>query len=326
MTYSNRSRTLSAWLTTFLILSLGLNGFQWFKNNQQKTEIQTQETEFFELEKINTELEQDYQAALDNLEELRGDNNDMNQLIDQQKSELTEQKKKIANLIWTKRELGKAREELAQLNVTSTQTLVELTELKKKYGLVSAKAQQLESENTQLSEQVTMQRTANEELSNLKTQLVSQTETLSKSNEQLSGKVDMAEAIKINYMEVQGYEIKDDGNIKKQKKAKKIEMLRSCFKTETNLVTSAGEKEFFIRIIDPSGKTLALEEGGSGVLTNKLDNSQVRYTVSGSIDYNNNDTEGCVDWTPNFKIPKGEYAIEMYNNSYLVGKGSFKLK
>ena len=127
-------------------------------------------------------------------------------------------------------------------------------------------------------------------------------------------------------MQVQGYELKDDGKIKKQKKAKKIEMLRTCFTTESNYVTAAGEKEFFIRIVDPSGKTLALEESGSGVLTNKLDNSQVRYTTSGTIQYDNTDTEGCIDWTPNFKLAKGEYQIQMYNNSYIVGKGSFKLK
>lgn len=326
MTYTNRSKTLSTWLITLLILSVGLNGYLWFKNSQQKTELTTQKTEFFELEKINTELEQDYQAALDNLEELRGENTDMNELIDKQKADLRVQKQKISDLIWAKRELGKAREEMAQLKVESTRTLAELSELKKKYDDVSKRAARLQSENDGLVMQVNQQKTANDELSAAKASLTSEKENLTKSNQMLSGKVDMAEAIKINYIQVQGYELKDNGDIKKQKRAKKIEMLRTCFKTETNLVTNAGEKEFFIRIVDPSGKTLALEESGSGVLTNKLDNTQVRYTTSGTMQYDNADSEGCIDWTPNFKLAKGEYQIEMFNNSYIVGRGSFKLK
>ena len=326
MAYTNRSKSLAAWLTGFLIFSLGLNAFLWFKNNQQSQEIQTKQAEFFELEKINTELEQDYQAALDNLEELRGDNKELNAMIDDQKAELKDQKSRISNLIWSKRELGKAKEELALLRIKSSQNTAELIQLKQQYDIVSAKATKLASENSQLVMQVNKQKAANEELSELKTQLVSQTESLSDNNKMLSTKVNMAEAIKINFMKVQGYDVKNDGKLKRQSKAKKLNMLRTCFTTESNLVTAAGEKEFFIRIIDPSGKTLAVEDSGSGILTNKLDNSQVRYTVAGTIQYNNEDTEGCIDWSPGYKISKGIYQIEMYNNSFIVGKGTFKLK
>ena len=326
MSYSNRSKTLSTWLISLLIISVGLNGYLWFKNSQQDTEITTQKNEFFELEKINTELEQDYQAALDNLEELRGDNQEMNELIDKQKADLRNQKQKISDLIWAKRELGKAKEEMAQLKVESTRALAELSDLKKKYNVVTKKAAKLESENQGLVMQVNQQKSANDELAAAKASLVSEKANLSKSNEKLSTKVDMAEAIKINFIQVQGYQLKKNGDIKKQSKAKKIQMLRTCFKTETNMVTQAGEKEFFIRIVDPSGKTLALEESGSGVLTNKLNNTQVRYTTSGTIQYDNADSEGCIDWTPNFKLAKGEYNVEMYNNSYIVGQGTFKLK
>ena len=326
MSYSNRSKTLSTWLISLLIISVGLNGYLWFKNSQQNTEITTQKNEFFELEKINTELEQDYQAALDNLEELRGDNQEMNEMIDKQKADLRNQKQKISDLIWAKRELGKAKEEMAQLKVESTRAFAELSDLKKKYDVVSKKAAKLESENQGLVMQVNQQKSANDELAAAKASLVSEKANLSKSNEKLSSKVDMAEAIKINFIQVQGYQLKKNGDIKKQSKAKKIQMLRTCFKTETNMVTQAGEKEFFIRIVDPSGKTLALEESGSGVLTNKLNNTQVRFTTAGTIQYDNADAEGCIDWTPNFKLAKGEYNVEMYNNSYIVGQGTFKLK
>lgn len=326
MAYSNRSKTLAAWLTAFLIISIGLNAYLWFQNTKQKSEIVANQEEYFQLEKINTELDQDYQAALDNLEGLRGDNKELNARIDQQKAELKSQKTRISNLIWTKRELDTAREELASLRVQSASNLAELTELKQKYEIVSAKALRLEGENTELVMQVNKQRETNEELNKVQTQLVSQNEDLELSNNNLSTKVDMANAIKINSIEVIGYDIKDDGNIKKQSRAKRVEMLRTCFTTETNLVTPAGEKEFFIRILDPSGSTLAVESNGSSTITNKLDNSQVRFTVAGTLQYNNDETEGCIDWVPGFNLSKGTYQIQMYNNSFIVGQASFKLK
>ena len=103
-------------------------------------------------------------------------------------------------------------------------------------------------------------------------------------------------------------------------------MLRVCFLTETNMVTTSGQKKFYIRIINPQGETIAIEDQGSGVLTNKLDNSQVRYTTSGNVTYNNEDTNACIDWTLAEKLVKGDYKIEMYNNGFPVGKGSFLLK
>jgi len=87
-------------------------------------------------------------------------------------------------------------------------------------------------------------------------------------------------------------------------------------------VTPAGEKEFQIRLIDPKGETVAREDMGSGVLTNKLDNTQVRYTTKGTIDYNNQDTEGCIGWKVNDQLPKGMYDIEIYNNGFKVGTGT----
>ena len=72
------------------------------------------------------------------------------------------------------------------------------------------------------------------------------------------------------------------------------------------MVTPSGTKEFFVRLINPIGETVAIESNGGGVLINKLDESQVRYTYSATMEYNNEDTEGCLDWTLSDRLPKGE--------------------
>ncbi|MFM2394992.1 MAG: hypothetical protein RLZZ546_2975 [Bacteroidota bacterium] len=322
-----RSRqNFTAWAIVAIIGLLGLNAYQWFNNNQLKTQNITQHTNLLELEKAQAELDQDYEDALERLEELRGENKTANDLIDSQKKELELQKAKISEMIWTKRELGKAKEEIAKLTTTVNGYVAEITALKDENVKLTDANVQLTTANQTLSSTLEVEKKEKEELAQARAVLASDKEQLSKTNEALSSKVDMANAIKINYMEVKGFEVKDDGKLKDKSKAKDIEMLRICFTTETNLVTTSGQKKFFVRIINPQGETVSQEDKGSGVITNKLDNTQVRYTTSGDIDYSNKDTNACIDWTLAEKLVKGAYDVEMFNNGFMVGKGKFILK
>ena len=316
---STKSNNLLSYALIGIILLLGLNGYQLYINSQLKQDTANQKMELIELEKIKTELDQDYKAALEGLDELRGDNEELNQLIDSQKLSLQGQKEKINNLIWSKRELGKARKEMKALKDQAQQYIKELTKLRDDN-------QFLTSSNTQLKEEKEALNQLYAEIAQAREILIVEKEEIIKEKAILSGKVDIAEAIKINYMEVQGYQVKDDGKTKKKNKAKNINMLRTCFLTETNVVAKGGEQEFYIRIIDPVGETITDSNDGVGVLTNKLDSTQVMYTTSGSIDYQNEDTRGCISLSLSEKLTKGIYDVEIYNNGFMVGKGDFKLK
>ncbi|MBK9149803.1 MAG: hypothetical protein IPM26_01935 [Saprospiraceae bacterium] len=302
-----------------IIALLGLNGYQWYSNSKLSQANQQLQTQQIELEKVQAELDQDYQTVLESLEEMRGDNQQLNALIDSQKAELKAQKEKINDLIWTKRELDKAKEEIKALKANVNKYLDEIKTLKEENKLLA-------EDNQKLNQRIDAEVREKEEILSQKESLASEKERLSKTNENLGAKVDIASAVKVNTIIVKGYEIKKDGKLKEQSKAKNIDMLRVCFQTETNRVTSAGTKRFYLRIINPQGETIAVEDKGSGVLTNKLDNTQVRYTTSGEIQYNNEDTNACIDWTLDDKLPKGNYNIEMYNNGYPVGKGAFVMK
>jgi len=319
MTGTQSKQNFTAIAIIAIIGLLGLNVYQWYNNSKLNASNQQQQSQMIELEKVQAELDQDYQAALESLEEMRGDNQQLNALIDSQKAELKTQKEKINDLIWTKKEVEKAKLEIKTLNSSVTKYLAEIQELKVQNKLLT-------DDNVKLTQRIDDEVKEKESVLMEKAALSAEKENLSKTNEKLGSKVDMANAIKINFLEVKGYEIKKDGKLKENSKAKNINMLRACFLTETNMVTQAGTKKFFVRIINPQGETIAVEDKGSGVLTNKLDNSQVRYTTSGEIQYNNEDTNACIDWTLEDKLPKGNYNIEMFNNGFLVGKGAFVLK
>jgi hypothetical protein len=317
---------LTAWGIVAIIGLLGLNAYQWFSNNQLKNQNSEQVLLTNNLQKAQAELDREYQSAIDNLEQMRSDNQAANSLIDSQKKELEVQKTKISELLWSKRELGKAQEEIKGLNSRIKDMIAEVTKLKEENTVLTEQNTQLTNQNQSLSSDLTREREEKEEVVKAKTQLASEKETLAKTNESLSSKVDLASAIKINYLDVKGYEIRKNGKLDQQSRAKNIDILRFCIKTETNMVTSAGMKRFFIRVISPLGETISVENSGSGVLTNRLDNTQVRYSTSGEVDYKNQETNACIDWNLAQKLAKGLYNVEIFNGGFPVGKGTFQLK
>ncbi len=309
-----------------LVALLGLSAYLWMNNSKLKSELSKTQSEFLDLEKVNTELDFNYQAKLEELEGLRGDNTALNTRIDAQKLELAKQKKRISGLIWTEKELGKARKEMVNLNQMADQYIAEITKLKSQNQELTSHNLKLSEANTILSDDLNVNKKRVASLDSVKNILVSQTEELSETNETLSSKVDIAEAIKINYIEVKGYDVRDNGEVKEKSRAKKVEMLRTCFTTETNLVTPAGEKEFFVRYTNPAGEVLYVEDSGSGTFTDKINGEMIRYTISGVTNYDNEEKTACMDWTPNFSLGKGLYKVDIFQHGFEVGKGSFQLK
>jgi len=115
-----------------IALLLLLSGYLWYENTNLKKSNHQQTAQIEEQQKVQAALDEDYQAALESIEGLRSDSQELNALIDNQKEELAAQKSKINNLIWTKRELGKAREEIANFENLTAQYLAEILHLRSK--------------------------------------------------------------------------------------------------------------------------------------------------------------------------------------------------
>ncbi len=323
---SPKSNNLSLIGIIGIILLIGLVGYLFMNNSSLKKQLKEKKETLLELEKVHTELDQNYEAALQDLEDLRGDNQKLNELIDTQKDELEKQKNRISGLIWSERELGKVKTEMANLNKMAADYVVEIKKLKESNANLLAENTDLSYSNQNLSQELQINKEKVSNLDSMQKVLISTKDKLEKSNTTLSTKVDMAEAIKINFIEVKAYDDNGKGKVKERSRAKRANMLRTCFTTETNLVTKAGDKTFYLRFTSPTGELLYVEELGSGVLKNKLNGENVRYTTSGTTTYNNVDLTACIDWKPNFSLSKGNYTIEIFQNGFNVGNGTFRLK
>ncbi len=308
-----------------IALLLLLSGYLWYQNGELKKANQEQVVEFAELQKVQEELDADYQEALENIEGLRTDNQELNALIDNQKEELKAQKAKINNLIWTKRELNAAREEIAKFESLTAGYLAQISDLTARNELLANENTKLIKDVQVLNTNLTAEKELSADLEEARTILVSEKEKLSSHNKQLSEKVELGSAIKINYISFEGGQVKDDGSWKRRKLKKRMDIMRTCFRTETNVVVPAGEETFYIRIINPRGETVMDDNLNSGEITDKITGKTYRYTMSGTLTYNNEDTEACMDWNPPGTIEKGDYRIEIFNKGYKVGSGDFKI-
>jgi len=322
----NSNSNLVAILGIITFLLLGIVGYQYYDIQQLKQEITSTKSSLIENEKIQVELEQDYQSALNNLEELRGTNTDLNSLIDEQKRELAAQKKKVSSLIWTKGELSTAREELEIFRTQAAGYANQIRELSTQNSQLTAANSKLAADKTQLQSAVTEQTQTISNLSNQKSELTEIKAKMEAENKYLADKVGIGQVIKVNQINVTPYKTRSNREAKITTRAKNADYFTACITTEKNEVVDPGDEKFYLRLISPGGETLYNESKGSGEIVNKADGSNVRYTTVQNAAYQNTNLEACLDYNPDYTLPSGSYAVEVYNKGYLVGQSAFLLK
>ena len=314
----NRNKVLGIAIAAIICL-LAVNAYLLY-NKSKLTTANTQLTnQLDETSKLKLELEQQYNESLSKLEEMRGDNEEMNTMIDKQKADLQAQKNQIAGLLKNKGDLSKAKEQIAQLVSQRDQFMAQLEELK-------MKNEQLTAEKTQLSTDLEAEKSNTQNLTAAKAALVSEKENLTSQNEKLNTKVTRASVIAVSKVEITGFKIDSKNKEHKKRFAKNIDRLRVCFDAAANDITDGGTESFFIRMISPTGETLAREDMGSGTLTTTDTREKVRYTSVKDIEYSKTATQICLNWDQAEALAKGVYQVEIYNKGYKCGEGSFKLK
>jgi myosin heavy subunit len=321
MSQSSQQKLL-ALATVAIIALLGLSAFLIYTKVNQDKLIKKQSAELIEETRLKADLEKEYYQALSDLEEMRGNNTELNAMIETQKAELKKQKDRIDGLIGTSKELAKAREEISKLRAY----VVEVEELRKQNANLQQSNMALTSERDELVITVQQERVTNEELSAEKTTLTSEKEQLEQDKEKLTSKVNVASSIKVSEISAVGYKVKSSGKETDSKKAKTIDGIKVCFKTTSNVIVGAGVERFYLRVINPLGEVMAIQDLGSGNM--KLGNSSesIQFTQYAELDYSNEPAPGCVNWQPGIPFNTGTYEVEIYNKGFLAGKGSFQLK
>jgi regulator of replication initiation timing len=315
-----KNRNILPIAATVGVLLLCLIGYFAYNSITTANKLEQTVYELEESNKLREELETQYNQALADLESQKTTNEELNGIIDQQKAELESQKNKIAGLIRSKGKLDKARIEIENLKVQVGEYIAQIDQLKAENEALAGENAQLSEEKANLTTDLEGKIVENQELSEAKAQLVTEKEKLTK-------KVNVASVIKLREVKVEPRKVKGSGKAVSTSRAKSTDQIKVCFTTLSNEVVRPGMETFFVRIINPRGETLAIEDMGSGMLTNKKTGEEVRFTQAEEVDYSNDSVQACMVWAPtNSGFISGDYTVEVYNKGYLAGMGAFSLK
>jgi len=203
----------------------------------------------------------------------------------------------------TKARYNAAKEEIAQLKYYTKKYQEEIQELKRK--------------NERLTEE-------NEGLKTQVTDVKREVDKLMDENVDLSNKVSLGAMLRTSAINVVGIQIKGSKQ-RESMKGERIEGLRITFSLMDNNLAKIGKKEFFIKIVNPKGETLFLEERGSGYFT--YQGEQTTYTVKSDFEFSNSPAEVYrVYWGKGSPFEKGNYKVQLFNEGLKIGEGNFEIQ
>jgi len=317
-------------MAIIIALLLGVIAFLLLNRSKQTNLISQQGIELDEAEILQEDLQTQYEEVMNALDEQKGENEELNAVIETQKSELEGKKNEISKLIRsgkaTKSQLNNARLEVDNFKTQLGRYLAELDVVKEQNQILTKEKMQLSEEKKLLQTNVEAERMNVQNLSEEKAMLVGLKENLEEKNSMLNQKVNYGSVVRVTDVSGVGLKTKNSGKTVQKSYAKNADKVQICFNTTENEIANQGNESFYIRVINPIGETMAVEELGSGTLTTTKSKEQIRYTQKADIEYETTQENVCVVWEPNTQFSKGIYEVEVYNKGFIAGSGSFQLK
>ncbi|MAW87800.1 MAG: hypothetical protein CMJ42_14865 [Phyllobacteriaceae bacterium] len=319
-TNNQTSRRLLSIAITVAIILLALNAWLLYNKAQQDELIEKQNKELLDADRLTVDLEKQYYEALNDLEDLRTENDEINELIDAQREELKVRKERIEQLIKEKGDLAAARKEIEELRQQIKGYLNTIYNLQEKADSLSLTVDSLSLRSDSLQTRLDSATVINKALE-------ARNMALQKEKEILARKATYASVVKVENVTVTGLKLRNNGKTVRKRYARNVNLLKVCFDVVYNDLVLDDEEYFLIRIINPKGETLAVEQLGSGVFERPDNGDEIRFTFAGKTPHEPNAGEACLTWAPPAGgLSSGNYTVEIYNKGYLAGHGKFKLK
>ena len=226
----------------------------------------------------------------------------------------------------TNEELVEARDRIAKY-IDSVQTMkADIASLSRYRRQVS----QLKAEREELLKQVDSLTTSNTMLAMQRdstfVELEKQTifnDSLVVQNTQLADAVERGSALNLSTFQIDAVKERNSGRLVSTSRAKSTDKFKVCFTVMDNAIAQAGDREFFIEVLDPQGNVV-----GDGMTTSNDDGASITYTKGTNFYYENSSLDVC-DYVnkPAGDFQKGNYMVNVYDDGLkLLGTSKFTLK
>src|SRR5690606_31756505 len=148
-----------------------------------------------------------------------------------------------------------------------------LADLKSEVRLLKNSVSDLKVRIEELNLQNELLQKENEELNSAVSSQTDKVQTLERNNRVLQEKVGIASSIKVSNMVINGVEIKRRGNREIEAKARRVDELQIQFSIADNPLATKGNKDIYVRIVDPNGNLIVKEEN-----IFQVNNDDLQYT------------------------------------------------
>jgi hypothetical protein len=191
--------------------------------------------------------------------------------------------------------------------IASKSSVSALLKYKKKYFELESEMEVLLDENTTLKFQNALLETSLDSTQvELSTQLASNTQ-LEEQNLRLTESVDVAKKLTVERLNAFGVIQRNSGKLVPTTRASRVDNLRICYSVPSNLLTEAGDKKYFVQVIDPSLNVI-----GSNTPV-QFEEGVLKYSYVSAFTYDNQLLDVCDFVSPEEgNYGKGVYLIKMY--------------
>ena len=142
-------------------------------------------------------------------------------------------------------------------------------------------------------------------------------------NTQLADAVERGSALNLSKFNIDAVKERNSGKLVSTSRAKSTDKFKICFTVADNVIAGAGDREFFVEVLDPQGNVL-------GESFNKSNDSgaSITYSKTTSFYYENKSLDVC-DYVnkPAGDFQKGNYMVNIYDEGLkLLATNRFALK
>ena len=142
-------------------------------------------------------------------------------------------------------------------------------------------------------------------------------------NTQLADAVERGSALNLSDFKIDAVKERSSGRLVSTQRAKATDKFKVCFTVADNAIAQAGDRQFFIEVLDPQGNVV-----GEGMTTSNEDGASVSYTKGTNFYFENSSLDVC-DYInkPAGDFQKGNYMVNVYDDGLkLLGTSKFTLK
>ncbi len=283
-------------IIALLLIVCGYLGFK-LKGSSDTVSEQVETIDGLGIERDQLEL--DLQKMMFSYDTLKTENSFLMAEMADQRGQIEDLLKKVKDRNWSVSKLKKETETLRSIMKGYVVTIDSLNQLNKA----------LQEENLAMKQTVQ--------------DVTKRNENLQERQENMENIIATGQRLQSTGLLAQGIRLSSGGKQSETNRARRADMIKACFTVVENPIAKPGTKNLYMRIIAPNGQVLPTKNGAQQY---DFDGGADYYSVSREIDYNNNQMDVCIFYSPESELEKGDYKVFVYEGSALIGSTDMVLK